>query len=259
METGGPRERILTRARVVLAMGGRPTVEDFATAAGVSRASFYRAFKSRNALIEALNRVPEPDARERILAAALRMVGERGLSSLSMDDLAGKAGVSRASVYRLFPGKGALFTALVRAYSPLEPVTKLLTAMGDEPPGVVMPEVARAVSRTVYANGENRGGLLRAIFFEVSSLAPDTEDAARDVITNLVGTLAMYLTNQMSAGRLRQMHPLLALQSFAGPIFFHLITRPAAERVLGIEIGGEEAVTELAEAWLRGMSPEEKR
>jgi len=79
------------------------------------------------------------------------------------------------------------------------------------------------------------------------------------VITNLVGTLAMYLTNQMSAGRLRQMHPLLALQSFAGPIFFHLITRPAAERVLGIEIGGEEAVTELAEAWLRGMSPEEKR
>src|SRR5438309_915082 len=140
METGGPRERILTRARVVLAMGGRPTAEAFAPAAGVSR-----------------------------------------------------------------------------------------------------------------------GGLLRAIFFEVSSLAPDTEDAARDVITNLVGTLAMYLTNQMSAGRLRQMHPLLALQSFAGPIFFHLITRPAAERVLGIEIGGEEAVTELAEAWLRGMSPEEKR
>ena len=147
----------------------------------------------------------------------------------------------------------------MRAYSPLEPVTKVLTAMADEPPGVVMPEVARAVYRTVYANGENRGGLLRAIFFEVSSLAPDTEDAARDVITNLVGTLAMYLTNQMSAGRLRQMHPLLALQSFAGPIFFHLITRPAAERVLGIEIGGEEAVTELAEAWLRGMSPEEKR
>src|SRR5256885_12164160 len=27
-------------------------------------------------------------------------------------------------------------------------------------------------------------------------------------------------------------------------IFFHLMTRPAAERVLGFEVGGEEAVTE---------------
>src|SRR5438445_13572064 len=131
METGGPRERILTRARVVLAMGGRPTVEDFATAAGVSRASFYRAFKSRNALIEALNRVPEPDARERILAAALRMVGERGLGALSRDDLAGKAGVSRASVCRRFPGKGGLLAGLARAYSPLEPVHKVLTRMAE--------------------------------------------------------------------------------------------------------------------------------
>jgi hypothetical protein len=53
------------------------------------------------------------------------------------------------------------------------------------------------------------------------------------------------------------MHPLLALQSFIGPIFFHLMTRPAAERMLGLEIGGEQAVTELAETWLRGMASEE--
>jgi AcrR family transcriptional regulator len=240
-------------------MGGRPTVSDFAAAAEVSRASFYRAFKSRDALIEALNRTPEPDARERILKAAFELVGQHGLAALSMDDLADRAHVSRATLYRLFPGKGALFTALVRAYSPLEPVTRVLTDMGHEPPAAVMPEVARAVYRSVYAGGENRTGLLRALFFEVSSLAPDTEDAAREVIASLVGTMVMYLTTQMSGGNLRRMHPLLALQSFMGPIFFHLITRPAAERVLGIEIGGEEAVTELAEVWLRAMLPEEKR
>jgi len=253
------RDRVLNRARVVLAMGGKPTITDFALAAGVSRASFYRMFKSRRALLEALHRAPEPDARDRILAAAFRMVGEHGLSSLSMDELAGNAGVSRASLYRLFPGKGALFTALVRAYSPLEPVTAVLTAMRDQPPEVVMPEVARAVYRGVYAGGENRTGLLRALFFEVSSLAPDTEEAVREVIAALVGSLVMYLTTQMSSGRLRRMHPLLALQSFVGPIFFHLMTRPAAERVLGLEIGGEEAVTELSKAWLRAMQPEETR
>ena len=52
--------------------------------------------------------------------------------------------------------------------------------------------------------------------------------------------------------------PLLALQPFVGPIFFHLLTRPLAERMLGLDIDGEQAVTELAESWLRAMQPEEE-
>jgi len=242
---------------VVLALGGKPTVADFAAAAGVSRASFYRAFRSRDALIEALNRTPEPGARERILRAALEMVGAQGLAALSMDDLADRAGISRATLYRLFPGKSALFTALVYAYSPLEPVIKVLAERSDDPPGVVIPEIARAVYRTVYAGGEDRTGLLRALFFEVSRLAPDTLEATRDAIAQVVGSMVAYLVAQMSAGRLRPMHPLLALQSFMGPIFFHVMTRPAAERVLGIEMDGEKALAELAETWLRAMATDE--
>jgi hypothetical protein len=54
------------------------------------------------------------------------------------------------------------------------------------------------------------------------------------------------------------MSPLLALQSFVGPIFFHVLTRPLVERVLGVDIDGEQAVTELAESWLRSMRPDEE-
>lgn len=251
------RERILAGARGVLEKEGKPTVARFASAAGVSRASFYRVFKSREALLDALEVAPEPGTRERILDAALVEVGAHGLSAVSMDDLADRAGVSRATLYRLFPGKAALFTGLIYAYSPLEPVTQLLTAMQDEPPDVVLPELARTVYRRVYGGGENRIGLLRALLFEVSGLAPDTEEAAREVIVNLVGALGMYMASQMAEGRLRQMHPMLALQSFVGPIFFHLITRPVVERMVGLDIDGEQAVTELAQTWLRAMSTKE--
>lgn len=238
-------------------MDRRATVDDFARAAGVSRASFYRAFNSRRELLEALRRAPEPDARQRILEAALQIMGSTGLAALSMDQLADRAGVSRATVYRLFPGKPGLFEALVHAYSPLDPVTELLTREHDQPPEVVMPEVARTVYRTIYGGGESRFGLLRSLFFEVSSLNPDTEEAAREAIGRVVGLLMMYVASQMDAGRLRRTTPFLALQSFIGPIFFHLMTRPVAHQVLGIDIDGEQAVTELAELWLRAMRRDE--
>jgi AcrR family transcriptional regulator len=255
-----PRERILTTARAVIAMKkSRATVDDFAQAAGVSKTSFYRVFGSRAALLEALGLARTPAARERILRLALEMVGARGLAALSMDELADRADVSRATLYRLFPGKPALFTALVHAYTPLDPVIAVLSERQAEPPEVVMPEVARSIYRTVVGGEEDRTGLMRALFAEVTSLAPDAEEATRDAIVKVVGALAGYVLAQMAAGRLRQMHPLLALQSFIGPIFFHLMTRRAAAMVLGIEMDEEQAVTELAEAWLRAMRIEERR
>jgi AcrR family transcriptional regulator len=253
------RERILKRARGVLATEERATVAQFAEAAGVSRTAFYRAFGSRSALLEALAVQPEPAAKERILEAALSLVGAHGLGALSMDDLATQAGVSRATLYRLFPGKSALFTSLIRAYSPLEPVSRLATEMQDEPPEVVMPEIARTVYRTVYGSGETRLGIMRAVFFEVSSLAPDAEDSAREAMQTIIGSVGAYVMMQMQSGRLRPMSPLLALQSFVGPIFFHVLTRPLVEHVVGIHIDGEQAVTELAESWLRSMKPDGER
>ena len=247
------RERILSRARAVVAMGGRrrrPTVADFAAAAEVSRASFYRHFKSRDELLDALAFAPEPGTRDRILEAAVALVGDRGLTGMSMDELADRAAVSRATLYRIFPGKASLLGALIEGYSPLEPVAHLLATRSDQPPDVLMPEVARTAYRAVAG----RTGLMRALFFEVSGLAPETEEVAAQAITKVVGLLGMYVTGQMAAGRLRTMHPLLALQSFIAPIFFHILTRPIAERVLNLDIDGEQAVKELADAWLRAMA-----
>src|SRR5712692_9307226 len=97
------RERILSGARGLLVEGEVPTVGQVAAAAGISRASFYRAFESRRALLEALEVEPEPRARERILDAGMDMVGASGLAAVSMDELAGRAGVSRATLYPSFP------------------------------------------------------------------------------------------------------------------------------------------------------------
>lgn len=54
--------------------------------------------------------------RRRIVAAALGVVAEQGLTTTTADDIARRAGCSRATVYRLFPGgKDAVVAAMVEA------------------------------------------------------------------------------------------------------------------------------------------------
>src|SRR5260370_22576974 len=121
----GARERILTGARGLLAEGDIPTVGQVTAAAGVSKASFYRAFVSHRALLEALQVEPEPAARERILESGLAMGGAGGLAALSIDELSVRAGASRAPLYRVFPYKQPPVTSLLRTISSPQPVAHM--------------------------------------------------------------------------------------------------------------------------------------
>ena len=179
------------------------------------------------------------------------MLRTQSLVTLSMDELAATAGVSRANLYRLFPGKAALFKAIVLAYSPFEPVMALFDRIGDRPPDEVIPELVRTAYRTM----SGRTGIVRTLVFEATSMTPETQQAFGETGLRAVGTLAMYLSSQMEAGRLRRISPLIALQALIGGVMFHLLSEPLLSGMTDID--GEQAVTQLAENWLRGMRPDQ--
>jgi AcrR family transcriptional regulator len=169
-----------------------------------------------------------------------------------MDELATAAGLSRASLYRLFPGKPALFRELVRVYSPMETVVGVLERWWDRPPEEVMPELARQAVGML----QGRVGMVRTILFEILGVSPDSLEGADWAFSRGVMTLAGYIAEQMQHGRLRMMHPVVALTGFIGPILFHLLSRPLLERELGYEVPVEDTVQQLAENWVRSMRAE---
>ena len=247
-----PADAVLELARETLLRDRSSSLAAVAKAAGVSRATLYRRFGSREALLRAAALEPDPTTRDRVLAAAMELVGRDGLSRLSMDELAEAAGVSRASLYRLFPGKPALFRELVRAYSPLETFVATVQRLRGRPPGEVMPEIARSAVRTLAG----RTGMVRTLLFEIFGASPDTSEATEYALTRGIGTVLGYLAEQTAEGRLRPVHPLVALVSFVGPQVFHLLGRQLAERAFGYDAPLEETATQLAEMWLRAMRPE---
>jgi AcrR family transcriptional regulator len=241
-------------ARRACAGGRQPTMEELAAEAGVAVRTLYRLFGSRQALLREAGCPPAATARELILEAALGLVGERGLSEVSMDDVAAVAGVSRATLYRLFPGKSALFGGLIRAYSPWERVVDAVEAMPDGRPEEVIPAVGMAMAEAL----EGRTGLLLRVVFELLKGDPDAAEGMRRGMARGLPDLVRYLSRQMEAGRVRRMDPVLALQLLAGPIVAHLLTRPLAESLIGPTAPPDEVVDEIVEAWLRAMAVEEE-
>jgi AcrR family transcriptional regulator len=237
------------------------SMDELAAAAGVSRATLYRLFGSQQHLLHALGIEPPPTPRGRILDTALELVGRHGLAELSMDELAAAAGVSRATLYRLFAGKEALFAALVRSFSPFEPIAAVLEAMEDRPPAEVIPAVAHAMAAAM----DGHMGLMLQLLFELARQADSdgghatSEDAIQGMRT--LPLVSGYLAGQMAAGHLRRMDPDLAFQALVGPIVLQLVWRPTAEsRGDGVPAGGaslEEVVNELVGIWLRAMATDQ--
>jgi AcrR family transcriptional regulator len=244
------RETVLVKAKRAFAGGATPSMDEIAAAADVSRAALYGLFGSRGEIIDALGLEQPPSWQDRILETAAEMLAERGLNGLSFDELATRSGASRATVYRLFPGKAALFREIVRSYLPLEENVEILQAMRDRPPAEVMPALATSLARA----GRVRIGVLRSALFEVTGNEDGSEEVLHEIL-EYSRVFSQYLEGQIAAGRLRRMHPLLALQLFVGSITLHLVSRPMAEASGLVDLSLEEVIREFTDAWLRATAP----
>jgi AcrR family transcriptional regulator len=235
------------------------SMDELAAKAGVSRATLYRLFGSHQHLLQQLGLTLPPTVRSRILDTALELVGRHGLAELSMDELAAQAGVSRATLYRLFPGKEALFAELVRSFSPFEPIAAVLETMGERPPAEVIPAIAQAMAAAM----DGHMGLLLQLLFEFARHPDGSRGTSEDAIQGMrtLPLVAHYLDRQMAAGRLRRMDPELAMQALVGPIVMHLLVQASADSRSdagrGAALPLEGVVDELVGIWLRAMATDQ--
>src|SRR5215218_10939353 len=121
-----------------------------------------------------IGRPREERADRAILAAALELMAEHGVRDLRMDDVADRAGVGKATIYRRYRSKDELVTAAVAALVseiaiPDTGSTRgdLLELMGNavevysgSVEGGVMPSLVDAMSRDAELAGSVREGFL---------------------------------------------------------------------------------------------------
>ena len=88
------------------------------------------------------------ERREQILEAAMEEFAARGLRGASVEDLAGRVGVSQPYVYRLFGTKKDLFLAAMGRVR--ERVQEAFAKAADNDPGNALEAMGRSYDRSLF-------------------------------------------------------------------------------------------------------------
>ncbi len=141
-----------------------------------------------------------PDTRERILAAALACIDDDGLAATSIEDVARRAGVGRATVYRQFPGGREQVLSETITWEVGRYFADLEAAIADAP------DLATRLDWALVAGDRTLGEhalLHRLLRTEPEAVLTELAVATDLVLALIVGYLADELDREILAGRVR--------------------------------------------------------
>src|SRR5215467_3369579 len=152
-----------------------------------------------------------------IVEAALEVFAEKGFAAAKLDDIARRAGISKATLYLYFETKEEIFRAVAQAaiaalLGPLETPAEA----SDESFAEFAP---RLLSR---AAGIMKGGRVPAIARMVIGESRNFPDLARiwhdDVVTSVVGMVTGFIARAQGRGEVAPGDPRLHAFSLMGPM-----------------------------------------
>jgi TetR/AcrR family transcriptional regulator len=199
----------------------------------------------------------EADRRHQILDAASEEFAARGFHGATIKRIAQRAKLrSQALIYWYYPAKEALFEAVLSQQLPIAKLVLDRTALLDQPPEVVLPQLARAYLASADRPGAQR--LLRLIAPELIRRPEVANAVGSPLIGRILDFIKEYFARQVALGRLRP-HDVRAsarafigmmLPQLGGKLFLPVLTEDGLTDV--------EYIATLVAIFLRGLQPEER-
>ncbi len=136
----------------------------------------------------------DPELDDEILAASAAIVAQCGLDSLTMDAVAKRAGVAKATIYRRFPGKVDLIAATCGVLAPPPP---------DAPDtGDIRGDLIEIMGRVVEMFEDTDGGRMMPSMIAGSATNPDVREALSRFSSSRRSRLAEVLRRAIARGEL---------------------------------------------------------
>jgi AcrR family transcriptional regulator len=167
-------------------------------------------------------RLPAEARRADILAAAARCFGSRGFGGTTTRDIAGAVGITEAALYRYFPSKEAIYTAILDArMAAPDPVDRVEAAARAGDDAGVFGGLAQALLEAV----EQDPTFLRLVLYSALEGHQLARPFQEKRIRRLRDFLTGYIERRAADGAFRAVDPALAARAFVGMVVDHLIAR----------------------------------
>ena len=187
-----------------------------------------------------LGRPRDARADRAIVAATLELIAAVGVNDFRMEDVAGRAGVGKAAIYRRYASKDELVTAAVAAL--VSEITVPDTGSTREDLLALMRDAVAVYADPIHA------GVMPSLVGAMRQ-QPELARAVRDgLLASRRGALRAVLDRGVARGDLRADLDLeLALDVLGGALFYRLLITGGAL--------DEQLVEGIAELILRGFAP----
>lgn len=196
-----------------------------------------------------------PKARpSEILEAALDLFTERGFNATRLEDVASRAGLSKAAIYLYFKDKTSLLVALVQATAGAN--IEIAAQMIAQHQGPVAPLLPRLLA---FMAGRIEGTRMPDLMKLVISESRAHPGVGRFYLDNVIGkALPLFqslIERGIAAGEFRPVDPRLTVKCIIGPIFLSAIWKAVFVPIGAEPIDIEELAKLHADFILRALTP----
>jgi AcrR family transcriptional regulator len=162
-------------------------------------------------------RIPAAARKAGIIRSAAEIFGEKGFSGTKTREIAARAGVSEALIFKHFPSKEDLYAAILAEKSPLPGLLERIKASAEQRKDV---EVFTMIAETIVGGAPDQN-LMRLILFSALESHELSDMFFQNHIRHFYDVLASYIEQRIEDGAFQPVPPLVAARAFMGMLIYH--------------------------------------
>jgi AcrR family transcriptional regulator len=195
-------------------------------------------------------RFPATQRRQQILAVATKLFAARGFQGTTTREIAERAGVNEALIFRHFPHKEDLYWAVIdfkcRAGRGRKQLVRELRSRRDEK------DKLAAIARGILRRNTADATLARLLLFTALENHRLSHRFFRLYVSKYYDILADYIRRRSRRGLYRRVPPLLAARAFVGMVFYHFLTQELFGGRRYRKFENDAVAQTVADLWLQG-------
>ncbi|MHB8172153.1 MAG: TetR family transcriptional regulator [Thermincolia bacterium] len=188
------------------------------------------------------------DTKEKVMAAAIKIFGQKGFHGATTREIAREAGVAEGTIFRYFKSKKDLLVCLA---TPM--VVDSLIGLFDEASNRSDEEIIKAVINNRLKIIQENINLFKLLIYEAMFHPEVQETLYNNIISKAKGVLEKFIASRIQEGRFKDVDPSHAAKCLAGMVFFMVIWEN-----MGLDehnrLTKDEKINQLVDIFLHGMS-----